>query len=465
MWSPDSRKIAYSDKRLNLWYVDLAKGAPVKVDADYYEGASFNVRWAPDSRWLVYTKQLPSFLHAVWVYSLEQGKSFQVTDGMSDALFATFDRSGKYLYFAASTDVGPSAEGFDMSSNNRPQTRSVYAIVLAKDRGSPLAPESDEEKGNEPKQDEKDKSKDDKDKPKKEEPVVVRIDFEGISQRIVALPIPARNYVNMVAGKSGILFVSEGPRVITESDYPNIAQTLYKWDLEKRKLDKFVDEINDYTVSFNGEKLLYRKGEQWVMAGTDEPPTSGGKPKPGEGPLKLDSLLVYVQPREMWKQIYRETWRIERDFFYDPNHHGLDLAKVQKKYEPYLEGVASREELTYLFQEALGEMTVGHMFVGGGHEPDAKKIKGGLLGADYTVENGRYRVARVYNGENWNPGLQAPLTQPGVNVKAGEYILAVNGRDLHASDEIYSFFEETAGRQVVLKVGPNPDGKDAREVT
>src|SRR5256886_1540626 len=214
--------MAYSDKRLNLWYVDVGKGATVKVDADHYEGASFNVRWAPDSRWLVYTKQLPSFLYAVWVHSLDQGKSFQVTDGMSDALYATFDRGGKYLYFSASTDVGPSAEGFDMSSNNRPQTRSVYALVLAKDQGSPLAPESDEEKAAEPKPDEKDKAK------KDTRPRSVQIDSDGISQRILALPIPAKNYLNIAAGKPGILFLSEGPRVITDADFPNLSQTLYK---------------------------------------------------------------------------------------------------------------------------------------------------------------------------------------------------------------------------------------------
>src|SRR5438876_12206212 len=168
----------------------MENGSPVKLDAEYNEGANFNVRWSPDIKLIVNTKQLPSFLHAVSTYSLEQGKSFQITDGMSDALYATFDASGKYLYFAASTDVGPSAEGFDMSSNNRPQTRSVYAVVLAKDQASPLAPESDEEKGGAEK-------KDEKDKPKKEEvPPLVRIDLEGISQRIVSLPIPAKNYVN-----------------------------------------------------------------------------------------------------------------------------------------------------------------------------------------------------------------------------------------------------------------------------
>src|SRR5882762_3004663 len=490
VWSPDSKKMAYSDKRLNLWYVDLEKGTPVKVDSDYYEGPSFNHSWSPDSKWIVYTKQLPSHFHAIFVYSMEQGKTFQVTDGMSDALYPCFDKNGKYLYFAASTDLGPAAVGFDMSSNNRRITRSIYVVVLAKDQASPLTPESDEEKGKDEKKDDKDKAKDtskdgkdkskdnkdkdksadadkdkDKDKDKKEEPVVVKIDFDGISQRILALPIPARNYLNLAVGKAGILFIAEGPMVITEDDQENLKGTIYKWELEKRKVDKFLDEVNDYAVSFNGEKILYRKGEQWLMAGTGEPPTGSGPPKPGEGPLKLDAMEVYVEPRAMWKQIYHETWRIERDFFYDPHYHGLDLNKISKKYEPYLDRIASRSELTYLFQEALGEMTVGHMFVGGGENPQPKKIKGGLLGADYAQENGRYQITKVYDGENWNPGLQAPLTQPGVNVKAGDYILAVNGRELRASDNIYSFFEETAGKQVLLKVGSSPDGRGSREVT
>ena len=495
VWSPDSKKITYSDKRVNLWYVDVEKGTPVKVDSDYYEGPSFNQSWSPDNKWIVYTKQLPSHFHAIFVYSVDQAKAFQVTDGMSDALYPCFDKNGKYLYFTASTDLGPAAVGFDMSSDNRRITRSIYVAVLAKDQASPLAPESDEEKGKDEKDDtgkakdaskdakdkgkdakdkdkssdaDKDKDKDkhkDKDKDKKEEPVVVKIDFDGISQRILALPIPARNYLNLAAGKAGILFIAEGPMVITEDDQENLKGTIYKWELEKRKVDKFLDEVNDYAVSFNGEKILYRKGEQWLMAGTGEPPTGSGPPKPGEGPLKLDAMEVYLEPRAMWKQIYKETWRIERDFFYDPHYHGLDLNKVAKKYEPYLDNIASRSELTYLFQEALGEMTVGHMFVGGGENPQPKKVKGGLLGADYAQENGRYKITRVYDGENWNPGLQAPLTQPGVNVKAGDYILAVNGRELHASDNIYSFFEETAGKQVLLKVGSSPDGKGSREVT
>ena len=163
--------------------------------------------------------------------------------------------------------------------------------------------------------------------------------------------------------------------------------------------------------------------------------------------------------------MYHEVWRVQRDFLYDPNHHGLDIPATEKKYAPYLAGVGGRQDLNYLFEEMLGEVTVGHMFVGGGDIPKPKQVKGGLLGADYKVENGRYRFARIYNGENWNPDLRAPLTQPGVDVKVGDYLLEVNGRDVRPPTDVYSFFEETAGKQIKIKVGANADGKDAREVT
>ena len=493
LWSPDNKKIAYADKRLNLWYVDLEKPTPKKVDTDYYGGfeiTQFSQAWSPDNKWIAYERQLRSGLHAIFLYSLEQAKSFQVTDGMSDALDPVFDKNGKYLYFTASTDIALSTAGLDMSSDEHRVTRSVYVAVLNKTDKSPLAPESDEEKPKEEGTAEQDKgnnkdqsaesasnaksgekeNKSDEEKGKdeknaKEKPVVVKIDIEGILQRTLALPIPAKNYANLRAGKSGILFLAEAPPVPTEHDEEKPNLTIQKFDLSKRKVEKFIENVNDFTVSFDGEKILYRREDAWTTAATDDPPKPDAPSKPGFGPLKLDGWQVYVEPRAMWKQIYNETWRIERDFFYDPHYHGLDLDKVKKKYEAYLDGIASRGELTYLFEECLGEMTVGHMFVGGGEKPEPKKVKGGLLGADYSLENGRYRVAKVYDGENWNPGMQAPLTQPGVNVKAGDYILAVNGRELHASDNIYSFFEETAGKQVVLKVGPNADGKDSREVT
>lgn len=474
-WSPDSKKIAYTDKRLNVWYVDLEKKTPARVDTDTYAGPSqLNPVWSPDSRWLAYTKQLRNHLRAVFIYSLEQNKSYQATDGMSDALFADFDKEGKYLYFTASTDVGLNTGWLDMSSLNRPVTRSVYVMVLKKDLPSPLAPESDEEKPEEKKTEssketagkdqaaDKDKQKD-KEKPK--EPVKVDIDFENITQRILALPIPARNYQGLSAGKTGVLFLVEGPPVDPiDFDEAGPTLTLHKFDLKTRKTEKILEGISSFNLSFNGEKMLYRQKDQLFITKAEKP--AEAPPKPGEGgPLKLDTMEVYVDPRTEWKHMYYQVWRDERDFFYDPGLHGLNLEAIKKKYESYLDGIASRDDLNYLFEEMLGEMTIGHMFVGGGDRPEVKKVKGGLLGADYKIENGRYRFARIYNGENWNPKLRAPLTQPGVNVVAGEYLLAVNGREVRGSDSIYSFFEEMAGKQVVLKVGPNPDGTGAREVT
>ncbi|HEY9433757.1 MAG TPA: PDZ domain-containing protein [Blastocatellia bacterium] len=472
-WSPDSKKVAYSDKRLNIWYVDIEKGQPVKVDT-LTRGFSLATSWSPDSRWLTYAKPLKSWYNAVFVYSLEDGKSTQITDGLSDALSPVFDKSGKYIYFTASTDIGPRVFGFDMSSYPHRTTRSVYVTVLKKTDPSPLAPESDEEKVAEEKPSEKkegergeagegEKKADVAQLPAgapkpadKKEPPKVTIDFDNISQRILALPPPNRNYVGLAAGKANTLFIIE---------FPDGAQgaTLHKFDLEKRKFDKALDNINGFDLSANGEKMLYRQQQNWFIAAT----ATLGTPafKPGEGKIKTEEMEVYVSPRAEWDQMYRETWRIERDFFYAPNFHGLDLQAAAKKYEPYLASLAHRADLNYLFQEMLGELSVGHLYVQGGDTPDPKRVPGGLLGADYKVENGRYRFARVYNGENWNPNLRAPLTQPGVNVVAGEYLLAVKGRNLAANDNIYSFFESTAGKQVMIKVGPNPDGSGSREVT
>ncbi|HKA18080.1 MAG TPA: PDZ domain-containing protein [Blastocatellia bacterium] len=469
VWSPDSKKIAYTDKRLNLWFVDIDKGNPSKVDTNTYENP-FRVMdpsWSPDSRWITYTKQLRNRLGVVYVYSLETNKSVQVTDGLSDARFASFDKNGKYLYFTASTDIGPTTGWLDMSSFEHPVTRSVYVVVLRKDLPSPLSPESDEEKVAQEKS-EKDaagtaaaKTADQKpagaDKPPdKVQPV--NIDFDGIGQRILALPIPARNYQAMLSGKTGTLFILESP--------PGTGGLLgfdqlivHRFDLDKRKVEKVLEGVTSFDLSSNGEKMLYRIGPAWFIAATAAPV------KPGEGALKLDDLEVYVDPRAEWSQMYHEVWRMQRDFFYDPAYHGLDLKAAEAKYRPFLDSVAHRADLNYLFQEMLGELSVGHLFVSGGDSPEVKPIKVGLLGADYKIENGRYRFDRIYNGENWNPQLRAPLTQPGVNVRTGDYLLAVNGREVRSTDSVYSFFEQSADKTVVLRIGPDPNGSNAREVT
>ena len=489
-WSPDSKRIAYTDKRLNLWYVDLEKKTPVKVAHDRFTGEQqiYKAGWSPDSKWLAYTQQEVSHMRSVFLYSLETGKNDRVTDAMSDSFSPEFDRSGKYLYLLASTDAGPLMDS-SMDSFNRPVTSSVYIVVLRKDLPSPLAPLSDEEGEVKTEAAKTDAAKSDsakpdsakagdKEKEKEKPPAPVKVDFERIGQRILAMPIPARNYTELKPGKEGVLFVVEGP-LVEPLNGPR-ALTVHRFELKTRKTDKLFENVLAFHVSADGEKLLYRNAsapqpgsaapaQVWVIAPLPPAPTSGSSglsgPPQGAKTLNLTAMDVRIEPAVEWKAMYHEAFRLERDFFYEPGFHGLDLAATEKKYATYLPGVASRDDLNYIFRETMGELTVGHLFVRGGDGPETKRIPVGLLGADYKIENGRYRFARIYDGENWNPQLHAPLTQPGVNVVEGEYLLAVNGREVRGSDNVYSFFEETAGRTILLRVGPNSDGSGSREVS
>jgi len=506
-WSPDSKKIAFTDKRLNLWYVDIDAGKPIHVDSNPYDGANFSPAWSPDSRWIAYTRQLDSTLHAVFIYGVEDKTAHQITDGLSDTASAAFDKNGKYLYFFASTDVGPTLAS-SMGAFKIPVTRSAYVVVLNKDLKSPLAPQSDEEKvasdksaappddckpAGEAKPEEKpaaekpDKGADKsgeakKDEKKGEQPAKesektpeVKIDFENINQRILALPIPARNYDTLLAGKTHVLYLLEGPIV---NDGTPSGHIVHKFDICTRKTDKLLDNIGGFTISSNGEKALYEQlpprnplaagggppHGSWAIKPVDAigKPSEPGKP---DGTLHLEGMKVYVDPRAEWEQMFREVGRIERDFFYDPNLHGANLKALMAAYQPYVDNVMSRADLNYILADMLGEITAQHVYIFGGDRPEVKPVSVGLLGADYTIDHDRYRFAKVYFGENWNPGLRAPLTEPGVNVHQGEYLLAVDGREVHGSDEIYRFFLERAGKEVQLKVGPDPTGKDARTVT
>ncbi|MGZ5453868.1 MAG: S41 family peptidase, partial [Candidatus Aminicenantales bacterium] len=469
-WSPDSARIAFADNSLTLYWLDVKTGAVKRIASEYlYQPggqSSMGSSWSPDSKWIAYTLGTPTFFRRVYVYSLDQNKSFPVTDGLSDVDEPTFDAEGKYLWFLASTDAGPVRQWFDMSNADMRRTSALYRAVLLKNLPTPLAKESDEEK---PK-DEKAAGEKPGEKPapaadtaKPGEPAktpnAVRIDFDGLDDRIVAAPIPAGVYSNLQAGESGkIFFRKEDPPPTPTSGGPGDS-SIHVFDLTSRKDEAFGPANDGFQLTADRKKMLVASHGTWTIL-----PTSG-KPQPGQGKLATDSIEVRVVPLAEWPQIFDEAWRINRDFFYDPNFHGADWGAMKAKYAAFLPHLACRADLNRLIQWMCSELAVGHHRVGGGDflgQP--ARVAGGLLGADYAVENGRYRFKKIYGGLNWTPELRAPLAEPGAEVAAGEYLLAVEGRDLVPPNSLFAPFEATAGKIVEITVGPNAEGINSRRI-
>jgi tricorn protease len=476
-WSPDSRYLAFTDEGLTLWYADVNTGAVKKVDTDQWmvPARTVNPVWSPDSKWLAYAKRLPSQFHAVMVHSIADGRTHQLTDGLSDAISPAWDASGRYLYFLASTNFALNTGWLDMTSYERPVTRAIYFAVLRADDPSPLLPESDEEaaqRGAAPSRPDSARADTARragrgtgapvsamaaagDTARGATPVTVRIDLPNISQRILSLDVPARNYTQLEAGTAGVVFFGE---VVANQQ----GQTLHRYDVKRRAAAPFLVGVNAFSLSANGKKLLYaapgQPGGRWGVVNSE------GTVKVGDGLLRTE-LRALVEPRDEWRQIFREAWRLQRDFFYVENIHGANWDEVYRMYAPWVEHVNHRTDLTHLLDILGGETAVGHSFVQEGDRPAVDTIPVGLLGADFEVSEGRYRLKRIYTGENWNPDLRAPLSAPGIRVAEGDYILAVNGVELTAPTNPYSLFEGTVNRQTVLRVNRRPTMEGSREIT
>jgi tricorn protease len=454
-WSPDGTRILVEDNHENLWTIEVASGTATKIDTDNYPDPirQFNGSWSPDSKWITYTRNLASHLRAVFVYSVAEKKAYQVTDGLADSISPTFDAGGKYLYFMASTNYGPSTGWLEMSSLDRPVRRAIYLVVLSASEPSPLLPET----GDEPKPPTPETAP-----PPKPDPnarPAVRIDLNGISQRVLAVNIPPGDYGNLTAGAAGTFFYTE-PFV---AGSPGTLR-LQRYQLKERTVAPFLEgSIRSYSISADKKKLLYQAGDganRWGVVATERPA------KVGDGPLNVAQLEMQVDPRAEWAQIYRETWRIEREYFYDARMHGADWQGIYDKYKPLLAYVGHRADLGYLIAMIGGELTVGHSYLlGNGDVPTEDPVSVGLLGADFTVENGRYRIKRIYTGENWNPELRAPLSAPGIQVAEGDYLLEVNGRSLTPPTNPYSLFEGTANRQTLIRVSKTPSAEGSRLLT
>jgi tricorn protease len=451
-WSPDGAQILLEDNHNNLWAIEVTGGAATKIDTDNYPDPirQFRAAWSPDSKWIAYSKNLANHLRAIFVYSWAEKKAYQVTDGLADSISPTFDASGKYLYFMASTNFGPSTSWLEMSSLDRPVRRAIYLVVLNANEPSPLLPET----GDEPKPPSPDAPKPDPNaKP------VVRIDLNAISQRVLAVNIPAGDYNNLNAGAAGTFYYTE--------PFPGGAPgtlRLQRYQLRERTAAPFLEgSIRSYSISADKKKLLYQAGDganRWGVVATERPA------KVGDGPLNVAQLETRVDPRAEWSQIYRETWRLQRDFFYDAKMHGADWQAVYEKYKPLLASVGHRADLGYVIAMMGGELTVGHSYlIGAGDVPSEDPVAVGLLGADFSIENGRYRIKRIYTGENWNPDLRAPLSAPGIQVAEGDYVLEVNGRPLAPPTNVYSLFEGTANRQTLIRVNKTPSSEGSRLIT
>lgn len=458
-WSPDGKYIAFTDTDYNLWNIELATGKCKLVVTDRlaHPNRTLQPSWSPDSKWIAYVQIMENQFKAVNVYNVETGKSARLTDGMSDAISPQWDESGKYLYFLASTDYALNSGWLDMSSFNYPVTRGLYMIVLAKELPNPFEPKSDEELA----------------KPGEEKPVLitkntndtiksivakpagvkVKIDFEGISQRIISVNMPARDYAGLVQGAEGNVFIAE----IIQND-PGLI--LHRYSIKDRKSTEFIRGVSFASSSFDRKNLLYKMGIAWYVVSS-----IAGPPKPGDGKLPTEGMKVYVDPSKEAAQIFKEGWRYQRDFLYVNNVHGAPWDKIYEWYKPWVSYVKHRSDLNYIIDILGGEVSIGHSFTSGGDFPEITTIPVGLLGADFAVDNGFYKITKIYTGENWNPELRSPLSGPGIDVKEGEYLVEVEGHPLTAPVNLYSLFEGTANRQIKIKINSKPALEGSRIIT
>jgi tricorn protease len=473
VWSPDSKKLAWADKDLRLWYIDISEKKQVEVDRGKYNEIG-NYSWSPDSKWLAYDKQQQNGVGVVYLYSLAEKKSTSVTSDLVNSFGPTFDPEGANLYFLSDRDYNEVLGNYDFEFAN-PKTTRPYLITLRADTPSPFAALSDEtaiKREDAAAEAEKDKKADDKkksedkekekastDKDSKDVAKNFRVDLEGIQGRIVALPVPPAIIGGLAAAK-GYVYYSSQPVQGLSGPLPGEEPALHAFDLKERKDKPLIEGIGRWTISFDGSKILYEaKGAYGII---DAKPDA--VKKPGDGALSLDGMRAEIDPPAEWKEIYSEVWRQERDYFFEASMNGVNWEAVRDKYAPLVPYAANRYDLTYIMGEVIGELSNSHTYVGGGDQPELHPVNVGLLGVDYELDSpsGLYRFKKIYAGENWNPQTRSPLTEPGVNVKEGDYLLAVNGQPLRAPQTPDELFVNTVGETTAITVSSKPDAAGAR---
>ncbi|MBT5219335.1 MAG: peptidase S41 [Woeseia sp.] len=457
-WSSgDVPRITYTDNHAALYTVNVADGDIEKVSTgirrDQIEAA-----FSPDGQWLAYTEEQANYHRDLMLRDLSSGQTTRLSDGAADVAAPTFSRDGSYLYFAASTNSGPLQIGLNMTSQEWPYRAALYAIVLAADGKSPLLPESGDESVAEDADDEA--ADDDEEEEETEQPT--QIDLPGLASRIVALPVAENNYSGLqVASDGNLYFVRRvQPGISTEAPGDNAASenALMRFDFAERESQIVGKGVNGFAISADGSHMIIAN-----IDGSLAVAEIGDELEPES--LNLSDVRTRIDPREEWGLIFDEAWRMEKEYFYDPNLHGLDWQAIYNRYRPLVEHVGRREDLAALIVEMIAEMQVGHNRSGGGDIHREQGANTGLLGANLRINNGRYQISRVYTGESWNPFVDAPLATPGNEARDGDYILAINGRELTGADNIYEYLQGTADSQVTLRVGASANGNDTRDIT
>ncbi len=460
-FSPDSKRLAFGDRGRRLRILDLASETITDVDRGTREDLD-SYRWSPDGRWLAYEKSHSTRLPGIAVYSVETKRVVMLGDGQTADWSPAFSADGKYLFFLSNRDYQPTYSAFEFDYLYPKATR-VYAASLDPDAVPLFPPKSDEEKPKDEGAAGKEKeattaktgapTEGDKDAAKPPAtPPAVNVVPEGFVARTVALPgLKPGNYSAVAAVPDAVFYLraDEGPE-----------RALYRFELKDRKEEKVLDGVERYALSADGKKLLYKAGKEWGIA------DAKAGLKTGDGRLDLSGLKVKLDPRAEWRQIFEDAWRIYRDWFYDPEMHGVDWKRIGERYRALVPFVAHRADLDFVLGEMIGELDSGHTYVSSGDEPTVPRVPGGMLGCEFESDpSGRYRISKIFAGENWDDAWRSPLTEPGVGVKEGEFLLAIDGHDLTTRDNPFRLLENKADRPVTLTVSTRPDPGGGRVVT
>ena len=457
-WSPDNGKIAFADQNLCCYYIDIKSGKITKVDQAHFENIDvsldvkpiYDFSWSPDSRFITYSKMDKDLVNKIYIYSLEGKKAYCVSNGTFNDFNPVFTKDGNHLLFISNRIFDPVFCDFEWEMVYK-NVAGIYALTLKENGGLLLPFQSDEEDENE----ESKPHKNDKDE------IKVEIDFNGLSDRIEPLPLPGGNYRSLAVNKDAIFYINANNGDYNRFEYRKKSpKTLYSYKIKENEEKTIIEKIDDYKLSSNGLKIIYKIKNQIGIINTSTENSKGNL-------LNLDELKMWIEPIAEWNQIFNEAWRMERDFYYEPNMHGVDWNGMKKKYGSLIPFASCRQDIRFIIGELIGELNTSHTYVyGGDKQEEAKSINIGMLGVDWEIDknNNRYRFKKIYRVADWTRKIYPPLTGSGMKIKTGDYILQVNGEEITADKNIYSYFQNLANKQVKLVINDSPKHKGASEI-